>query len=73
MKVKTQIKLLRNCDVSITNVVNQGRMMNIKKIIEVCQLRHRSNLGCRRCKYMGKTCKHASNILKVEKPCDYQS
>lgn len=46
--------------------------MNIKKIIEVCQLRQQNKLDCRRCEYMGKTCDHASNILKVDKPCNYQ-
>lgn len=45
--------------------------MNIKKIIEVCRLRQLNESGCRRCEYMGKTCKHAKNILRVEKPGDY--
>lgn len=46
--------------------------MNIKKIIEVCRFRHQNNLECRRCEYMGKTCEHATNILKVSKPKDYE-
>ena len=45
--------------------------MNIKKIVEVCRLRQSNNLGCRRCEYVGKTCEHATNILRVDKPGDY--
>lgn len=45
--------------------------MNVKKIIEVCRLRQDNKLGCRRCEYNGGTCEHAKNILRVDKPSDY--
>lgn len=45
--------------------------MNVKKIIEVCRRRQQNNLGCRRCEYTGKTCEHAINILRVDKPGNY--
>lgn len=45
--------------------------MNMKKIIEVCRLRQQNDLGCRRCEYVGKTCEHAKNILRVDIPGKY--
>ena len=45
--------------------------MNVRKIVEVCGIRERENLGCRKCKYLGKTCEHICDILKVEKPSEY--
>ena len=46
--------------------------MNLKSIVETCKVRKYNNLDCKRCKYDGKTCTHAINILKVKRPSDYQ-
>lgn len=35
-----------------------------KDIIEVCAVRHKSRLGCRRCKYYGKECATFRNTIK---------
>lgn len=45
--------------------------MNLKTIIEACKVRERHDLGCRRCKYEGRTCEHTCDILKVNKPSEY--
>lgn len=45
--------------------------MKLKNIIEICKARQVNNLNCKGCKYYGKTCTHAINILKVKRPSDY--
>lgn len=45
--------------------------MNLKTVIDVCEIRQRAGRSCRDCSYYGKTCNHAKKILKVEKPFEY--
>ena len=45
--------------------------MNLRTIIEVCKVRERHELDCRRCKYSGRTCEHTCDILKVDRPSEY--
>lgn len=47
--------------------------MNVKKIIEVCNTRQLNGVGCNGCSYKGKTCDHAKDILKVERPSEYNT
>lgn len=47
--------------------------MNLKKIIETCKVRTTLELGCKNCMYNGKTCKHTCDILKVDKPIEYNT
>ena len=46
--------------------------MILKKIVEECRKRQRKKLACNDCEYMGKTCNHAKNILKVNRPSNYK-
>lgn len=47
--------------------------MNIKRIIDVCQVRQTNNLDCKKCSYIGSTCEHVKRILKVNKPFEYNN
>jgi len=48
--------------------MKQGK---IKTIIEVCDVRHTCNQGCRRCQFNGIDCNRAKQILKVSIPYEY--
>lgn len=44
--------------------------MNLLRVIEVCVAREGR---CNNCDYKRKTCEHAKQILKVEKPLEYNN
>ena len=43
----------------------------IKTIVEVCDVRHTFNQGCRRCQFNGIDCDRVKQVLKVKKPYEY--
>lgn len=48
--------------------MKQGK---INTIIEVCDVRHTFNQGCRRCQFNGIDCNRVKQILKVSIPFEY--